>query len=89
MTRWLDFLFNIWPSTTVKNCPKALKICQRRFTNFPNTKTIHTDLPETLILLPKWRNFAKSGHTGFSSLGLSSLQNLYVRELNQRLVLTN
>ena len=35
----------------------AYKICQGRFKSMPNTKL-------TLKELPKWRNFAKSGHSG-------------------------
>ena len=30
----------------------------------PNIKLIQQKLPKTFAILTKWRNFAKSGHTG-------------------------
>ena len=56
VTWWLDHFFDIWPFTEVKLCPGMIKNCQRRFQILPNTKS-------TLKNLPKWRKFAKSGHT--------------------------
>ena len=39
------------------------QICQNRFSILPNKKKTAKNLPKTCKLLPKWRNFAKSGHT--------------------------
>ena len=30
-----------------------------------NTKQTHKKLPQACKISPKWRNFAKSGHTGY------------------------
>ena len=63
MTRLLDYLFNNWAFTTLKNCPKVYKICKSKLKIFPNTKSTLSKWPKFLNLLPKWLNFAKSGHT--------------------------
>ena len=44
-------------------CPIALKSCQRRLTIFPILNNLKK-LPKTSKILPNWRNFDKSGHTG-------------------------
>ena len=64
VTRLLHYLFNIWALTHLKNCPKAYKICQNKFKMFPNTKWTLSKWPKFLNVVPKWRNVAKSGHTG-------------------------
>ena len=59
-------LFNVWPFTSMKTCPMACKFCQSRspiFSQIGNKPT--KKLPKTLKTLPKWQNFAESGHTGF------------------------
>ena len=38
MTRCLDYLFNIWSFTTLKNCQKPCKIYLRKYKKFPNIK---------------------------------------------------
>ena len=43
--------------------PKAYIICQSKFKRFPNTKWNRSKWPKFLNVVPKWRNFAKSGHT--------------------------
>ena len=55
--------FNIGPLTSTKNCLMANKICQSRSKNFAELQINPQKLPKTLKILPKWRNFAKSGHT--------------------------
>ena len=62
VTRWLEF-FHFWLLTTIQICPKFIKICQSRFTILRNTKYSLKSLPKILESLPKWRYFAKSGHT--------------------------
>ena len=38
VTRWVDYLFNIGPFTTMKMSLMALKLCQNRFITLPYTK---------------------------------------------------
>ena len=38
VTRWLDYLLNIWPFTIIKNCPKAQHISQSRFNILTHNK---------------------------------------------------
>ena len=59
--------FNIWRFPSMKICLKVYKICQSRFKILPNGKLTLEKLPKTLKILPKWRNFAKSGHIGAPS----------------------
>ena len=56
--------FNIWPFATMKISPIMSQICQSKLSILPNKKVTFKNLPKTCKLLPKWRNFAKSGHTG-------------------------
>ena len=45
-------------------CPNTYcENCQNRFKMLPNINQASKILPNTDINLPKWRNFAKSGHT--------------------------
>ena len=46
--------------------------CQSRFNTFPNTKLALKSLPNTFERLSKWRNFAKSGHTGSLAVEVSA-----------------
>ena len=55
--------FNICAFTKLKNCAEAYKICQSKFQIFPNTKWTLSKWPKFFNIMPKWRNFAKSGHT--------------------------
>ena len=43
----------------MKNCPKTDIFCQSRLKVLPNTKILFD-------ILPKWQNFAKSGHTSIN-----------------------
>ena len=52
--------------------PNGEKRCQSSFKIFPNTKKILKNLAWTIKFLPKWWNFAKSGHIGG---GMPSLNN--------------
>ena len=55
--------FNIWPFAAVKIVPILSQICQSKLSILPNKKQTFKILPKTCNPLPKWRNFAKSGHT--------------------------
>ena len=57
-------LFNIRPFTSRNIFTTAYKICQTLPKIFPYIKNSLKQLPKTLKILPKWRNLAKSGHTG-------------------------
>ena len=56
--------FNIWPFATMKISPIMSQICQSQLSILPNNKWTVKTLSKTGKLLPKWRNFARSGHTG-------------------------
>ena len=45
-----------FPTFNTENLPKTK-------TNLPNTKPTFKKWPKTFKILPRWRNFAKSGHT--------------------------
>ena len=60
---------------TLKNCQRLLtfcqsgkissfKCCQSRFKTMPKIKFTLKNCQKTFDILPKWRNFSKSGHTG-------------------------
>ena len=51
----IDYYFSVCPFTTRKICLKYAR-------NFVNTKYL-LKLPNYFNILPKWQNFAKSGHT--------------------------
>ena len=51
----------------MKISPKLQQICQSRLNILPNKKYTVKNLPKTSKLLPKWQNFATSGHTVCSS----------------------
>ena len=57
------FFFNIWPYATIKICPMVKQIRQSRLKILPNKKLTVKKLPKTCKILPKWLNFAKSGHS--------------------------
>ena len=53
-------LFNLWPFTTMTICQKMPKFEQ----NFAKHNISHPkNCRKTFKILPKWRNFAQSGHT--------------------------
>ena len=56
--------FNIWPFLTITICQMPQNICQHGFTSWQNTQEPLKKLPKTFKIWPKWRNLAKSGHTG-------------------------
>ena len=62
---------NIWSLATMKMRPIMSQICQSKHSILRNKKYIK-NLPKTCEILPKWRNFAKSGHTGPSRTKSSS-----------------
>ena len=37
MTKWLKYLFNLWPFTNSKNLPNGIKMCQGRFNVGPHS----------------------------------------------------
>ena len=38
VSKWLDYLFNVWPFKTSKFPPTEIEICQNRFNIWQNTK---------------------------------------------------
>ena len=54
---------NIWPFVANEISPIMSQIDPSRLNILPNNKYTVKKLPETCKLWPKWRNFAKSGHT--------------------------
>ena len=50
-----------------KICSIAYKICQNQLKVLPKTKCILSKWPKYYNCDPKWRKFAKSGHTEFKS----------------------
>ena len=48
VTRWLDYLFNIWPFRTIKVCPNVKIFAKSLIVN---------KRPKTTIFLPEWRKF--------------------------------
>ena len=61
--------FNIWPLATTKISPIMSQIMRQKAQHF--AKSVK-NLPKICKLLPKWLNFAKSGHTVSLSLFLST-----------------
>ena len=62
--------FSIWPFATMKISPIRSQICQSRLSILLYKKYKVKNWPNTCKLLPKWQNFAKSGHTGYESHNL-------------------
>ena len=62
---------HIWPSKTMKIHPKAMIIFKTRLNVFAKYKII----AKYLILLPKWRNVAKSGHTDVTMTKTTKMTN--------------
>ena len=59
----------------MKICPIALQICQNKLKILPNTKWTLSKWPKCFNIVPKWRNCAKSCHTG---IGLRSVLLLWM-----------
>ena len=82
--------YNIWPFAPMKISPTMSQICQSRLSILPNKKKTVKNLLNKL--LPKWRNFVKSGHTD-AVLQASSLLSVFVflttRLISWRLCTTN
>ena len=55
----------------MKISPIMSQICQSRHSILPKQIQTVKNWPKTCKLLPKWRNFAKSGHTGLTRVILS------------------
>ena len=64
MTRWLYYLFYFWLFTIIKICSIAYRICQNCLKVLPNKKYTLSKWPKYYNGEPRWRKFAKSGHTG-------------------------
>ena len=58
MIRWHNYLFNIW---ALKICPKTQNFAQVN-SNFDKCLKKPSKLPKTFKIVPKWQNFANSGH---------------------------
>ena len=58
--------FIICPYATMKISQIMSQICQSRFQHFAKLETNSQIFAKYFKLLPKWQNFAKSGHTGSS-----------------------
>ena len=66
VSRWLYYFFKIWPFTTMKNCLKY-KIFAKIGSQFCKIQNGNSrNGQKRFKCLPKWRNFAKSGHTAFN-----------------------
>ena len=57
----------------MKISPVMSQICQSQLSILPNKKWTVKNSPKTGKLLPKWRNFAKSGHTQVASFSESGI----------------
>ena len=66
VTKWIHF-FNLWPFTSLIICIKFAKNLPK-FAKYQN-KTI-PKISKRLIILPKWQNFATSGHTATTYMTL-------------------
>ena len=71
MTRWLDYLFDIWPFKGMKFRSIALP---KNVQNFVKHQKDPYKLSKALKILPKLQNFAQSGHTGDMLASLSWCQ---------------
>ena len=62
VTRWLNYLFNIWPFRTMKMCPivKTFAKVGSQFCQILNIFSIDGQI--LFYILFKWQNFTKSGH---------------------------
>ena len=63
VTRWFDYFLKIWPFARMEISTIMSQICQSRLGILPNKKLTIKNLPKNCKLLPKLRNFDKSGHT--------------------------
>ena len=71
VTRWLEYFYLFSYLQKLKFAQIHI-FCQSRFNTFPNTKLALKSLPNTFERLSKWRNFAKSGHTGSLAVEVSA-----------------
>ena len=60
VTRCLDYFFNIWPFCNIENLPKHIKLAKVS-TKF--CQIVKYPFKKLYKIMPKWRNFAKSGCT--------------------------
>ena len=63
VTRWLDHLLKIWLFYYKEKWPNSKFLLPKQVQNLPNTNQTLKILPKASRILPKWRNFTKSGHT--------------------------
>ena len=79
MTRWLHYLFNFWPFAT-KKITSIKSNLPKQFQNFcPTIK----EMPKTFKMLPRRRNFAKSGHTDDASVCVCALVSAEMKMLSE------
>ena len=69
VTRWLYYLFKIWPFTTVINLPNVIKNCQSRFKILLHAKCA---LNNAIII----RNCAQSGKMSPNLVSLHPIQKI-------------
>ena len=60
VTRWLDYMLNIWPFTAINVCPITYIICQKMFNMLPNT----------ILSLNKWPKIFKISPNPFPLFAL-------------------
>ena len=63
VTRRPDCVFNIWPFSAMKICPKAYKLYQSELKTLPKTKKTLNMLSNIFKYWSKWWNFARSVHS--------------------------
>ena len=56
VTRWQDYLFNIWSFSTLKMLPYSTKLLPKYIQNFAKNKINPKNSEMLLIILPKWQN---------------------------------
>ena len=83
VTRWLDHLLKIWLFYYKEKWPNSKFLLPKQVQNLPNTNQTLKILPKASRILPKWRNFTKSGHTDpHSAISISSQYLFSIRLLH-------
>ena len=68
VTKWIGYIFNILPFSILRICLIAFEISQSKLKTLANTDWTLSKWPKLFNVAVKWRNFAKSGHTGLATL---------------------